>query len=124
MDVGAVGAMTRARSTATAPTAGATASTRLAKRRRSDDGNEPLKLSSNNSTCTQLRNGSGGRNSASLPSVPVTAKESFHCLSTSSEDQASVSCCCSSYGSSEVEKDKLGFTDLEVDFWKRYVGVE
>ncbi|PKI50120.1 cyclin-dependent kinase inhibitor 1-like [Punica granatum] len=114
IDVAAVGVRTRAQAMAPASSAAATASAKAAKRRRTiGDGNsESFKLSSNNSTCTQLRSSSGRRNSAlpPPPQAPVALTEDFRCLSTSSDDQAS---CCSSYGSSELEKDKLRFTDLE-----------
>ncbi|KAK4778280.1 hypothetical protein SAY87_018467 [Trapa incisa] len=115
MNLEAMKVRTRTRDSAVASSVGADeASTGLAskRRRRPDDVEESLKVSSNNSTCTQLKDSSGGQNSESLP-IKVT--ESFLHPSTSSEDQASVSSCFSSYEAqpSDEEKDNFRFADLE-----------
>ncbi|KAK4790512.1 hypothetical protein SAY86_017816 [Trapa natans] len=116
MDLEAMQVWRRGRASAMTSSDGAAASTGLSsKRRRTDDADDALKVASNNSTCAPLKDSSGGQNSVSQPSLPVTSTENFLDPSTSSEDQTSVSSCLSSYETqpSEEEKDNFGFADLE-----------
>ncbi|KAK4791765.1 hypothetical protein SAY86_032178 [Trapa natans] len=93
--------------------AAAAGSNGVAKRRRTENGeNQSLKFFSNDSTCIQHRSDANHQNSASATPVSLAVGETFH-YQLSTNFWASDSCC-SSNGSSEVEKDRR-FADLEED---------
>ncbi|XP_048135986.1 cyclin-dependent kinase inhibitor 7-like [Rhodamnia argentea] len=128
MDIAGVGVRTRARASLAAASsvpAVAKVSALAAKRRRvgareeeeEEEEEKELKSSCGSPPCDRLLVRSGGRErhsggttpENSLRPAPATGDR---CLSPSSHDFASVSCC-SSNGSSEVEKEMINFVDLE-----------
>ncbi|KAK4765107.1 hypothetical protein SAY86_026197 [Trapa natans] len=123
-DAVAVGQTARGQASTTASSTSATLSAGRVRRKKTGVGErEPLMRSSNDSACTQLMSSTRCRNIACSMPVPIAVAESLRIMSTSSEDQASVSCW-SSYGSNETGKEKLRFADLEVTLWRGHVQVE
>lgn len=131
MDIGGVGVRTRARASLAAAAsvpAVAKVSARATKRRRvgaRDDEKEErekekekeLESSCGSPPCDRLLGRSGGCAGHSRTTTPENSLRPApatedRCLSPSSYDFASVSCC-SSNGSSEVEKEMSDFVDLE-----------